>query len=144
MKSFALSIRKRFPNLITRSVRALILKRISLLEQRTQWWKAKDPYFNDPPYSTYDPVVPVKLGIIKEFWHRHTPYIAACRDLRVPYEVVDISGPDWLDRARKSECDAFLVWPSVQLSIWKQMYDERLKVLVEDLGKVVYPSYNEL
>jgi len=62
----------------------------------------------------------------------------------VAYELVDISGPDWIEVVKASACDAFLVWPSVQLSIWKQMYDERLRVMVDDLAKIIYPSYDEL
>ncbi|GAJ06476.1 unnamed protein product, partial [marine sediment metagenome] len=144
MKSLSVWARKNISALIHPQLRSFILRHVSLLDSRTEWWRSKDPYLNDPPYSTYESKYPIKLGVIKEFWHRHWPYIAACRDLEVAYEVIDISGPDWIEVIEKSECDAFLVWPSVQLSFWKQMYDERLKIIVESLGKVMYPTYNEL
>ena len=72
--------------------------------------------------------------------------MAACRDLRVAYRILDmdISGPDWIETVQNSGCDAFLVWPSVQLSVWEQMYDERLRIIVEDLGKIIYPEYKEI
>ena len=144
MTSVLVWIRRNLSALIHPRVRSFILRRVSVLDQRTRWWESKDPYRNDPPYSTDESQYPVTLGIFKEFWHRHWPYVAACRDLGVVYRVVDISGPDWKRNVDESGCDAFLVWPSVQVSIWKQMFDERLKVISEDMKKVIYPNYNEL
>ena len=107
-------------------------------------WRAMDPFGDIEEVSTYPSKVDIRLGIIKEFAHSHKDYVSACRDLGVPYRVLDISGPDWVDVVRNSGCDAFLVRPSCELSIWKRMYDERLRVMVEDMGKIIYPSYDEL
>jgi hypothetical protein len=79
-----------------------------------------------------EPVLPLRnksrymLGIIEEFDNNHLPYIAACEDLGVRYKTLDISGPDWIQIVRGCGCDAFLVWPSFKVSIWKRMFDERL------------------
>jgi glutathione synthase/RimK-type ligase-like ATP-grasp enzyme len=62
----------------------------------------------------------------------------------VPYRIVDISGPDWIDVIRNSGCHAYLVHPSGRLTVWKQMYDERLRVMAEDLGAILYPTCEEL
>jgi hypothetical protein len=86
----------------------------------------------------------ITLGILKEFRNKHRFYVAACTDLGVPYQVVDISGPDWTTVVRDTACAGFLVHPSAKLSIWKQMYDERLRVMVQDFGKIIYPSYEEI
>jgi len=107
-------------------------------------WRAMDPYANIEEVSTYPAKVDVKLGIIKEFAHAHKDYVGACRDLGVPYKILDLSGPDWVEVVRNCDCDAFLVRPSCELSVWKRMYDERLRVMVEDMGKIIYPSYDEL
>ncbi|MDI9431297.1 MAG: hypothetical protein QM570_06225 [Planctomycetota bacterium] len=107
-------------------------------------WIAKNPYAGVEEGSTSSAGVKAKLGIVKEFAHRHKYYVGACREMGVPYKVLDLSGPDWVDLVRNSRCDAFLVRPSCELSVWKRMYDERLRVMVEDLGKIVYPSYQEL
>lgn len=107
-------------------------------------WLAEDPYADAEEVSTYPARVDLRLGIIKEFTRLHSHYIGACRDLGVPYRVVDISGPDWIDRIERSGCDAFLVRPSGQITVWKQMYDERLRILVQDLGKVIFPTYDEI
>lgn len=144
MKSISVWFRKHLMGLIHPKVRSFILRRFSLLEQRTEWWRSKDPYLNDPPYSTYEPKYPVRLGIIEETWRFHSPYIAACRDMDVAYRLVDISGSDWIETVRNSDCDAFLVYPSIQLSVWREMYDERLRVMVDELGKTIYPFYDAL
>lgn len=142
--SFIVSFRKRFGNLMPAGLRTFLLRHISMLEQRTAWWESKDPYQDEPPYSTYNSPYPVKLGIIKEFWHRHIHYIAACHEMKVAYEIIDITAPDWLESFKNSDCDAFLVNPSVQLSQWKTMFDERLKTIVEVLGKKIFPNLNEI
>lgn len=131
-------------NLIPEWMLCFVQKYINMLEIRAASWIAKDPYMNDPPVSSYQPKYPYTLGIIKEFWHCHWHYISACRELSVTYKVLDISGPDWLEVIEKSGCDAFLVYPSVHLSIWKQLYDERLRVMAYDLGKILFPSYDEI
>ena len=77
----------------------------------------------------------LRLGIIKEFTRIHSYYIGACRELGVPYCVVDISGPDWIEQIERSGCDAFLVRPSGQITVWKQMYDERLRIMVAGPGQ---------
>lgn len=84
------------------------------------------------------------LGIIEEFDNNHLPYIAACEDLGVRYKTLDISGPDWIQVVRGCGCDAFLVWPSFKVSIWKRLFDERLKIMVEEMHKTIYPTNNEV
>jgi hypothetical protein len=103
-----------------------------------------NPYAGAEETSTYPAKVAVKLGIVKEFAHQHKHYIGACREMGVPYGVLDLSDTGWIDIVRTCGCDAFLVHPSCELSVWKHMYDERLRVMVEDLGKIIYPSYKEL
>ncbi|MBP8302516.1 MAG: hypothetical protein KBE04_00140 [Phycisphaerae bacterium] len=107
-------------------------------------WLAEDPYADAEERSTYPARVDLRLGIIKEFTRLHSLYIGACRDLGVPYCVVDLSGPDWMEQIERSGCDAFLVRPSGQITVWKQMFDERLRILVQDLGKVIFPTLDEI
>lgn len=103
-----------------------------------------DPYPDDNEFIIEKGRYPYVLGIIKEFAHYHRYYIRACRELGVSYKVLDITGSDWIEVIRNSQCDAFLVWPSPIMTIWKQMYDERLKVMAYDMGKLIFPSYDEL
>jgi len=84
------------------------------------------------------------LGIIEEFDNNHLPYIAACKDLGVSYKTLNISGSDWVQVVKDCECDAFLVWPSFKVSIWKRMFEERLKIMVDEMHQIIYPTYNEI
>jgi len=141
LKRLAFIIKEK--NLFPR-VRALIQRHINLMETRTASWVARDPFAKDPPEFNCESKYPYKLGIIKEFWHNHKYYIAACRDLKVSYRVLDITGPDWREVIKTSGCDAFLVYPSTHISVWKQMYDERLKILVNYDGLTILPSLEAL
>lgn len=97
-----------------------------------------------PLLGDYDSPYPFTLGILKEFWHGHRHYVKACRELKVRYQVLDITAPDWQDVMQQSGCDIYLVLPSVTFSTWKQMYDERVRVIAEDMGKAIFPSYSAL
>lgn len=107
-------------------------------------WEKSDPFHGLEPLSARETNTSHTLGIIKEFAHNHVYYVAACLELKVPYKLIDISTTDWIEKVQESQCDAFLVWPSPVLTIWKEMYDERIKIMAEELGKIVYPSYNEV
>ena len=134
------------------SAKRLIPKRLKYLGRRLlplesydpQRWLAEDPYADVEEVSTYPGKVDVTLGILKEFTRIHSFYIGACRELGVPYKVIGISGPDWLKQVRESGCEAFLVRPSGQITVWKQMFDERLKIIAHDLDKTIFPSYDAI
>ena len=136
----AQQLRRRIPM----PVKAMVFRFLPRDKIEEQWWAADDPYANAEEVSTYPARVDVRLGILKEFTHAHKHYIGACRDMGVPYRLIDLAAPDWVSRVRQSGCDAFLVHPSAHMTIWKRMFDERLKVLVDDMGKTIYPSYEEL
>jgi len=107
-------------------------------------WRHEDPYADVEEISSYPPGHDVTLGILREFTHKYYYYIEACRELGVPYKLIDVSGPDWIDVIQSSGCDAFLVRPPATLSIWKQMFDERLRVMTEELDKLICPSFHEI
>ncbi|HUS46395.1 MAG TPA: hypothetical protein VM219_10300 [Phycisphaerae bacterium] len=135
---------KRFRQAFPKPLRRLVLRLIPRENFQRELWDIDDQYADAEEVSTYPPKVDVTLGIVKEFAHAHRWYVGACRDLGVPYKLLDISGPDWINVIQNSGCDAFLVRPSAHLTIWKQMYDERLRVMAQELGKIIYPTYEEL
>lgn len=88
-----------------------------------------------------------KLGIFNGFEtgpDSYELYVKACQDLGVPYEVVDLISSRWIENVRRSDCAAFLVRPTPRFAVWKRMFDERLYFVVNTLGKLIYPSYDEL
>src|SRR5262249_33461193 len=72
--------------------------------------------------------------------HSHHDYRAACRDLRVSYCTIDIERSDWMTQVQSRDCAAFLVWPTAYLSVWKQLYDERLATLRQLTGRLIHPE----
>jgi glutathione synthase/RimK-type ligase-like ATP-grasp enzyme len=103
-------------------------------------WPRQMPFPHIEDVSSYAPRVDVRLGIVKShnFWHQY--YSAACQELGVPYCTIDIERSDWMEQVRASGCEAYLVWPTPFLTIWRQLYDERLATLAGPLGKLVYPD----
>lgn len=129
---------------LLRPLRHFIQRHVDLVELRTSNWIHQNRDEERGEECRYDSPYPYTLGILKEFWHTHRHYVNACNDLKVRYKVLDIAGPDWQDVVRNSGCDVFLVVPSVNFSSWKQMYDERVRTLAEDLGRPIFPCYGAL
>ena len=124
-------------------IKSKIRSNIPLVDYRIHYRESNNPFLNDSDEMIY-PESQYKLGIFKEFYQYHKNYIAACRDLKVSYKLIDIKSPDWQDQMQNSGCDAFLVWPSAGLSIWKEMFDDKIRIAVEDMDKMIYPSVKEV
>jgi hypothetical protein len=105
-------------------------------------WAEDDPFQHEPD-AWACPGSPVTVGIIREFTHRHSFSIAACREMGLSYRLMDMAHPEWVKQFRESDCDFFVVWPSAFLGIWKEMFDERLWILTQHLGRKVYPTFDE-
>ncbi len=97
-----------------------------------------------PPQSDCASPYPFTIGIIADTSYYFAHHVKACREMCVAYRLVDISASNWVELVRESGCDAFLASPSTLLTSLRHMFDERLRVLVEDLKRPLYPSYSEL
>lgn len=76
----------------------------------------------------------------------HQPWVRACEAFagQVEYTVVDLTKSDWLERITALEADVLLARPSKSTSTFRQLYQERIDVLANDLGYAVFPSYDEI
>jgi hypothetical protein len=136
----ARAVKQRIPKAIKRFGRRLL----SLESCDAQQCWAEEPHSAVEEALPYQSRIDVCLGIIKECTRVESCYIGACRALDVPYKVLDISGPDWMEVIQYSGCHAFLVRPSGELGAWNQMFDERLRIVSNELGKTLFPSYDEI
>lgn len=123
-------------------LKALIRRHVSVLDYDVYVRTQRDPFANDDlcwmhPGSRYT------VGIILDLFRYHKNYIQACRELGVSYKVLDIMSSSWVGEVEDSGCDAFLVWPSAALTIWKDMFDDRLQIMETSMNKIVYPTYRE-
>lgn len=73
-------------------------------------------------------------------------WVDACEAYKseVKYSVVDLTRNDWLEEINDNEADYLLAKPSGKTSIFRQLYLERLEILVNELNKKVYPSIEEV
>jgi GNAT superfamily N-acetyltransferase len=111
--------------------------------QQGRWQMEYDDALAQARRISVDPSMP-KLGIVRDIMLRHAHYEAACLELGVPYEVLDITGPDWVETVQQAACAAFIVRPFVLNSRGKRIYDERVRLMAETMGKFVYPSVQSL
>ncbi len=85
-----------------------------------------------------------KIGILKGQAKEFEMYIHACQELDVRYAVIDLTANSWLEEIGLADCDAFLARPPHWISVWRNMYIERVQILVSTLGKVIFPSLHEI
>jgi len=73
-------------------------------------------------------------------------WVKACEQMRdrVKYEVIDITRSDWLEIVLSENFDCLLTRPPGQTSIFKNLYDERIYILHNVLGNMIYPTYDEI
>lgn len=84
------------------------------------------------------------VGILKENWHLHSNYIRACKELKISYRVIDFFSKDWLSNLESKPIDFLIARSSVQYEPWKDMFDNRLKLLKDNYDKPIFPNYDEL
>ena len=124
-------------------VRAYIRKRVSLQDYDMYRRRSYDS-LSEEPLVFNSPSSPCMIGIIRELFNYHKNYVRACRELGISYRIIDITGSDWLSVITKSDCAAFLVWPTTIPVTYKELFDDRTRIMVEELGKTIYPSLKEL
>jgi glutathione synthase/RimK-type ligase-like ATP-grasp enzyme len=84
------------------------------------------------------------VGILKENWHLHSSYISAIQELKISYRVIDFFTENWLEDLKSKPIDFLIARPSVQYTPWKDMFDNRLKLLNDSYDIPVFPNYDEL
>lgn len=62
----------------------------------------------------------------------------------VDYEVISLTGNDWLEQIKKADADWYVFKPSHVNSYYKQLYDERVLIMEEELGLNIFPSRKEV
>ena len=86
----------------------------------------------------------MKIGILTSLNKSYHHFETVCKELKIDYELISIASADWLDNIRNSDCDGFICRPSSTYQERKAMWDEKLYVINKLMGKMIYPSYEEL
>lgn len=74
----------------------------------------------------------------------HIEWEKACIKFKVSYDIVELTSDNWFEQITGKDYDCFLLRPPGRLSVYKQMYDERIYIIGKVLGKRLYPSYEEV
>ncbi len=105
--------------------------------------KATNPYIEDSDVYVYDNS-PIKVGIIYGRMQYHKYWIAACRHFSISYQIIYLERNDWLEQVQSSGCSVYVVWPDISTLETKQMFDERLRIMEQELKVDIYPSIKEI
>jgi len=84
--------------------------------------------------------------LANESTDEHEVWVNACKDYpgKVSWRVVDLTRDTWLEEIRKGPVDYLLAKPGGTLEHFKLLYDERLRILADELGYPVYPPLPEI
>ena len=85
----------------------------------------------------------VRAGVVKNRAHYHRHHVAACLELGVPFQVIDIVRDDWLDVIRELAPDLLLAWPDATMTTRAKLIKDRLDILERDLDQLVVPRSEE-
>lgn len=89
----------------------------------------------------------IKVAICRnEINDDHQAWISSCEHYKdeLDHIVIDLTKNTWLDDIQKHKADAYLLKPGGYNSSFKQLYDERVLIMEEELGLKVYPSRREV
>ncbi|MBN1461635.1 MAG: hypothetical protein JXA57_19055 [Armatimonadetes bacterium] len=128
-------------------VKASLKRRIPYAEYRSEQLRREaERRFGGsiPSESDYESPNGAVLGVFFDSGYTFAFNVAACRDLKVRFKVIDLLASDWVRRVVDSGCDAFLTAPPTLRSIWRRVYEERLWVVVHDLQRLTCPTFEEL
>ncbi len=73
-------------------------------------------------------------------------WVEACKKYseEVDYKVIDITRNDWLEEVQSYHPDYLLTKPGGRVSAFRQLYEEKLEILVNELHFKAYPSLAEV
>jgi len=89
--------------------------------------------------------MPYRLALLSYTGDDLAPWIEALekRD-DVVYEIIHLGANDWLKKCSEGTHQMFLIRSPGVTNFGKQIFDERVQILSEVLGKSIYPGLNEI
>jgi len=121
-------------------LKKLVIARVDLSDMRIRRIRRQHESRIKIGACDYEPLYPTRIGIVTDYGGLFRYYMAACEELKVAYNLVDLMSADWLDSFRRSNCDIHVVWPPVMWRYWKDQFEERLQILREHEHAAVYPD----
>lgn len=74
----------------------------------------------------------------------HEMWEKACIDRNIDYDIIDLTLNNWLEKIQEKKYKCYLACPSGTVSYFKSMYDEKIKILHDEMKCFIYPSLKEI
>lgn len=76
----------------------------------------------------------------------HDLWVKACKERsdEVIFKVIDLTSANWLEKIKNEKFDFLLTKPGCQTNMYKQLFDERLSILVKYLNIPAFPTLDEV
>ena len=124
--------------------RKLARKLVPINKYNQHLWKSENPFVGTDKEWGFKGKSKNTLGIIYDPAHYHKFYISACLDMNISYKVLDIRKSNWIQIIKNAGCDAIVCWASVSTMVLKEMIDEKLRFIDNELNMRVYPTALEV
>jgi len=89
----------------------------------------------------------IKLAILKnEVPDDHILWEKACEEMRyaIDYSIIDVTKNDWLEKIQSGSFSGLLVTPTGYTTVFKTLFDERMKILNSVCRIPIFPSLEEI
>lgn len=87
----------------------------------------------------------MKVVILKnEIPNSEERWVQSCINKNISYSVVDLTRENWMEEIQEKQPDLLLAKPSGLTTPFKILYDERLDILVNQIGMPCFPTLNEI
>lgn len=128
---------------VPRRLRYAVQRVVPMTDLKARWFASRNPLSAVTAGDGNDYGSPVRLGIVANRASFHCHFIAACREMGIPFRVVELSGPNWLENLRAADCGLLMAWPDATLRPWARMIKDRLDLIEKELRLPVFPGSHE-
>ena len=128
---------------VPRPLRYALQRVVALDGIKRRYYQRRDPLANVLEGTVNSAGSPVRFGIVANRMQAHTRFVAACRELGVPFRVLDLYSAKWWQRFQEAECAVVLAWPEASSRHAAQILKDRLDLLEQRHGITVVPSAQE-
>lgn len=141
MKDTLVNLARRY---LPKSLRYRVQRYISLSDLKRSYFADARDHTDVTESADNDYGSPVTVGIVRNRVGLHGRYVQACLELSIPFRVLDLGAPDWLDTVHASGCGVFLGWPDSSLGPVAKMNKDRMLLIEQDLGLPLFPGSHEI
>lgn len=88
-----------------------------------------------------------RIAILKnEDPYDHLLWVSACekRDTEIEFIIIDLTSENWLKQIQDFTPDYLLLKPAGKTTLFRDLYTERVDILIHDLGYNSFPTYDEV